>query len=363
VRMVARVGGAGGWLHWLKYRERKQMMPIAIVLGTSPVVFFTGPQKLPVDLDEMSVAGGLAGEAIRMTRCVTNDLNVPADAEIVVEGLIDPSTLEPEAPFGESNGYVALEAFNMSMRVTAITRKSSAVFASIISQVTPSESSVIKKVAYEPMFLANLRDDLEVMGIRRVVMHERLTNLRPVIFLQFTNGTPQSEVWRGLHGAANFQAGCGKIVIAISEDIDPENLDGVLWSLAYRSNPAQDVHIGPHGGGLQGSQYGRSKSDSTMLIDATLKNPMPPLALPKREFMEHARELWNQLGLPPLAPAARPWHGYELGEWNERWETFARRTTMGDWEQNGSETLARVRKGPTPETPVTSVEAAEPKRE
>src|SRR5205085_4305134 len=83
VRMVARVGGAGGWLHWLKYRERKQMMPIAIVLGTSPVVFFTGPQKLPVDLDEMSVAGGLAGEAIRMTRCVTNDLNVPADAEIV----------------------------------------------------------------------------------------------------------------------------------------------------------------------------------------------------------------------------------------------------------------------------------------
>ena len=75
-------------------------------------------------------------------------------AEIVIEGLIDPEMLEPEAPFGESNGYVALEAYNMPMQVTAITHKRKPVFASIISQVTPSESSVIKKVAYEPLFLA-----------------------------------------------------------------------------------------------------------------------------------------------------------------------------------------------------------------
>jgi 4-hydroxy-3-polyprenylbenzoate decarboxylase len=187
-------------------------------------------------------------------------------------------------------------------------------------------------------------------------MHERLTNLRPVIFLQFANGAPQAEVWRALHAAANFQAGCGKIVVAVSQDIDPENLDGVLWSLAYRSNPAQDVHIGPHGGGLQGSQYGRSKSDSCMLIDATLKNPMPPLALPTREFMERARKLWDELGLPPLNPPSPPWHGYQLGEWSERWELFARRTTAGDWERNGTETLARTRKGLTPETPAASVE-------
>src|SRR5206468_3902657 len=155
---------------------RRQPMPIAIAIGCAPVVCFTGPQKLALDIDELTVAGGLAGQPIRIARAVSIDLNVPADAEIVIEGLIDPDTLEPEAPFGESNGYVALEAFNMPMRVTAITRKREPVFASIISQVTPSESSVIKKVAYEPMFLANLRDDLEIVGIRRVVMHERLTN-------------------------------------------------------------------------------------------------------------------------------------------------------------------------------------------
>jgi len=356
VRMVARPGGAGGHVHWQKYRARKQPMPIAIVIGCAPVVCFTGPQKLALDIDELAVAGGLAGEPIHIARAVSVDLDVPADAEIVIEGQIDPQLLEPEAPFGESNGYVALEAFNMPMQVTAITQKRSPVFASIISQVTPSESSVIKKVAYEPMFLSYLQYDLEVKGIRRVVMHERLTNLRPVIFLQFASGAPQPEIWRALNGTANFQAGCGKIIIAISEDIDPENLDGVLWSLAYRCNPGQDVHIAPHGGGLQGSQYGRSKSDTCMLIDATAKNPMPPLALPGREFMERARQLWDELGLPPLS-ATRPWHGYQLGEWNDRWETFARRAIDGDWERNGEETLARTRKGLIPETPVTAIEA------
>src|SRR6185437_8000167 len=164
--------GAGGFLHWLKYRERKAPMPIAIVIGAAPVVVFTGPQKLAIDLDELGVAGGLAGEPIRTVKCKTVDLVVPADAEIVIEGVIDPLVLEPEAPFGESNGYVALEAFNMPMRVTAITHRKSAVFASIISQVTPSESSAIKLVAYEPVYLSHLRETLGVRGIKRVVMHE-----------------------------------------------------------------------------------------------------------------------------------------------------------------------------------------------
>ena len=70
----------------------------------------------------------------------------------------------------------------MSMRVTAITHKRAPVFVSIVSQVTPSESSVIKRVAYEPMYLAHLRDTLSIKGIRGVVLHEPLSNIRPVIF-------------------------------------------------------------------------------------------------------------------------------------------------------------------------------------
>ena len=201
------------------------------------------------------------------------------------------------------------------MQVTAITHRRKPVFASIISQVTPSESSVIKKVAYEPMFLAHLRDQLSIKGIRRVVMHEPLSNVRPVIFLQFANGTPRTEIWRGLQGAAAKQADCGKIVIAVSEDIDPTNTDAVMWSLAYRSNPVEDVHIEPYRSTGHAPKSGPRTLDSTLLIDATLKHPMPPLALPAREYMERARAIWNGLGLPPLT-VKPPWHGYSLGDWN-----------------------------------------------
>ncbi|MEE2760711.1 MAG: UbiD family decarboxylase, partial [Pseudomonadota bacterium] len=152
VRMATRTGGAEGYLHWKKYKERGEEMPCAIVLGCPPFVAFMGPQKLPLGLDEMEVAGGLAGEPINITKAKTIDLMVPAEAELVIEGVIDPKVLEPEGPFGESHGHIALEEFNMPMRVTAITRKEKPVIPSYISQVTPSESSVIKRVAYEPLF-------------------------------------------------------------------------------------------------------------------------------------------------------------------------------------------------------------------
>jgi len=358
VRMSSRIGGAGGYLHWVKYRERKEPMPCAIVIGCAPVVIYTGPQKFAANVDELTIAGGAAGAPIRTAKCVTIDLEVPADSEIVIEGLIDSDLLEPEGPFGESNGYVALEDYNMIMQVTAITHRRSPVFASIISQVTPSESSVIKKVAYEPAFLAHLRDQLSIKGIRRVVMHEPLSNVRPIIFLQFANGAPRTEVWRGLQGAAAKQADCGKIVIAVSEDIDPSNTDAVLWSLAYRSNPVEDVHIEPYRSRGHAPKSGSQSMDSTMLIDATLKHSMPPLALPAREYMQRAQAIWKELGLPPLS-VRPPWHGYLLGDWSDAWDDFARNAVEGEWEKNGANTVKRRRGELTPETPVRSVEGRE----
>jgi len=359
VRMSSRPGGAGGYLHWRKYQKRKEPMPCAIVIGCAPVVLFTGPQKLPIDVDEMAVAGGLAGSAIRIAKAATVDLYVPADAEIVIEGLIDSEMLEPEGPFGESHGHVALEDFNMSMRVTAITHKRKPVFVSIISQVTPSESSVMKKVAFEPMFLSHLRDQLGVRGIKRVAMHEPFTNLRKVIFLQFARGTARTEVWRGLQGAASLRADCGKICIAVSEDIDPANADAIFWSLAYRSDPGIDITIMPYRSAGHGPKSGK-REDSTILIDATLKGDMPPLALPKQEFMERALTLWKELNLPPITPQP-PWHGYSLGDWDEQYDVYARRAVEGRWAESGSETIERRRAGLIPETPVRGAETPKKK--
>ena len=351
VRMAARPGGAGGYLHWQKYRKLKQPMPIAIVIGCAPVVMFTGPQKLPIDCDEMAVAGALAGAPIRTIKGVTIDLDVPADAEFVVEGLIDPERLEPEGPFGESHGHVALEGYNMSMQVTAITHKRKPVWLSILSEVTPSESSVMKRVAYEPRYLSHLRDTLAIKSVRRVVMHETLSNLRKIVFVQFSPGVPRTEIWRALHGAATLQADIGKYVIGVSQDIDPDNPDAVFWSLAYRANPIEDVHIAPYRSRGHGPKSEGSGEESTMLIDATQKTPDPPISLPKREYMERARAIWQELGLPPITPR-QPWHGYSLGDWDPVWDTYADRAVAGRWEETGQETFARRRSGLTPETPV-----------
>jgi 4-hydroxy-3-polyprenylbenzoate decarboxylase len=351
VRMATRVGGAGGYRHYQAHQKRgEKEMPCAIVLGCPPYVAFMGPQKLPIDLDEMSVAGGLAGAPISVTKAKTVDLMVPAEAEVVIEGYIDTEYVEPEAPFGESHGHVALEEFNMPMRVTAITRRRDAVIPSYISQVAPSESSVIKRVAYEPLFLAHLRDALGIKGVKRVSLHEPLTGLLRVTTIVVDKGMPRTEVWRALYGAAFFKGDCGKICIAVNEDIDPDNMDAVFWALAYRSNPKDDVQIVPHRGQGHGPKREHTgEEDSTLLMDATMKSDMPPLALPKREFMERAKTIWDELGLPPVRPQP-PWFGYSLGDWLPQWDAAAERAARGDYLENGRISLSQQQKGLVPET-------------
>jgi UbiD family decarboxylase len=351
VRMATRVGGAGGYLHYQKHQARgDKTMPCAIVLGCPPYVAFMGPQKLPIGVDELDVAGGLAGAPINVVKAKTVDLLVPAEAEIVIEGLIDTEYCEPEAPFGESHGHVALEEYNMPMRVTAITHRRNPVIPSYISQVAPSESSVIKRVAYEPLFLAHLRDALGVRGVKRVTLHEPLTGLLRVTMITYAKGTPKTEVWRGLYGAAYFKGDCGKICIAVNEDIDPDNADALLWAMAYRMNPVQDVQVLAHRGQGHGPKREHDQEeDSTLLMDATMKGDMPPLALPRQEYMERAKAIWEELGLPALRPQP-PWFGYSLGDWLPQWDEAAKRAVEGRWLENGTISERQRRKGVKPET-------------
>lgn len=351
VRMATRVGGAGGYQHYLAHQKRGDTeMPCAVVLGCPPYVAFMGPQKLPIGVDEFTVAGGLAGAPIRVVRARTVPLLVPAEAEVVIEGYIDTTRVEPEAPFGESHGHVALEEYNMPMRITAITHRQAAVIPSYISQVAPSESSVIKRVAYEPLFLSHLRDTLSIRAVKKVALHEPLTGLLRVTIITLERDAPRTEVWRALYGAAFFKGDCGKICIAVNDDIEADNADALLWAMAYRANPIEDVQTLAHRGQGHGpKRETHGEEDSTLLIDATMKSPMPPLALPKKEFMERARGIWEELGLPPLRPQP-PWHGYTLGDWLPYWDAAAARAVAGDYLENGRISLAQQKEGLKPET-------------
>ena len=351
VRMATRVGGAGGYQHYREHQKRgDKEMPCAIVLGCPPYVAFMGPQKLPVGVDEVAVAGGLAGAPIAVVKARTVDLMVPAEAEIVIEGYIDTEYVEPEAPFGESHGHVALEEFNMPMRVTAITHRRHPVIPSYISQVAPSESSVIKRVAYEPLFLSHLRDGLGIKGVKRVSLHEPLTGLLRVTVITVERNIASTEVWRALYGAAFFKGDCGKICIAVNDDIDPDNADALLWALAYRSNPVKDVRtLESRGQGHGPKREHSGEEDSTLLMDATMKSDMPPLALPKKPYMEDAKRIWEEMGLPQLRPQS-PWFGYSLGDWSPQWDQAAALAASGHYLENGRISAQQQRKGLAPET-------------
>jgi 4-hydroxy-3-polyprenylbenzoate decarboxylase len=334
--------GNDSQVHWEKARARGEHLPVAIVIGAPPVVSYTAVQRVPIEANEFALAGALAGAPIRMVRCRTIDIEVPAESEVVIEGWMRTDVLEPEGPFGESHGFVHPRSESPIIEVTAITHRRDFIQTSFISQVTPSESSTIKRVSYEPMFLNFLRTTCGVKSVKNVVMHEALTNIRPVVFLQFTRRPAEGEVWRALKLASGFKVGVGKLIVAVDEDIDPNNLDAVMWSLAYRMTPHVDVQI------VRGYDKAHAPpfreipemENSVMLINATLREDLPPISLPKRAYMERSRAIWDELGLPPITPEP-PWHGYSLGEWWDELDDEAQLAVEGRWAETGAKLAAR----------------------
>ncbi len=324
----------GGYLHWLKWKALGKPMPCAVVLGCPPAVSFTAVQKVPEYLDELHVTGGLLGHPLNVVRAKTVDLLVPAESEIVIEGYVSTEFLEPEAPFGESHGHVNLQEYNGYMDVTAITRRTRAMLTSWVSQVTPSESSCIKRPAYEAAQMIHLRDHLGIKGIHKVVTHEPLTSLHKLIVVQFEDGVPNTEIWRALYGVASFRRAEGKWVVAVNTDIDADNSDAIFWAMSYRCKPHRDVQMLHHKDEGHGPRSRIDHEDSAVLINAVLKETYPPISLPKREYMEAARKIWEELGLPRLKPE-RPWFGYDLGEWTAQLEEQAQRAVRGDYWETG----------------------------
>jgi 4-hydroxy-3-polyprenylbenzoate decarboxylase len=344
----------GGYINWLAWKERGEKMPCAVVIGCSPVVSYASVQKVPEGIDELEVAGAIIGRPLELVKAKTVDLLVPADAEVVIEGYIDTEYLEPEAPFGESHGYVNLQEYNGYMDVTAITRKKDAIISSWVSQVAPSESSVIRRFAYESRNTSYLRDTLGIKNVITVKAHEPLTSLHRVHAIIFEKDTPRTEIWRAMYGLASFRQSEGKWIIAVNEDIDGENADALFWAMAYRCKPQHDVEIIKHQDSGHGPRDLDDPEDASVLIDATLNGTFPPVALPKQEFMERAAEIWDELGLPKLKRES-PWYGYDLGEWTEEFEHMAELAVKSEYWETGKVIAQRRRNDVAMNTEVRSL--------
>ena len=153
--------------------------------------------------------------------------------------------------------------------------------------------------------------------------------------------TPQ--VWQALYGAVAIDPISTKWLVAVDDDIDPRDMDSIIWALCFRVQPHRDVQT------VQGKVAGLDPSSmppeeqekmvtrpptSAMLINATRDWGYPPTALPKKEFMEEARKLWEEEGLPPLRPKV-PWYGLSLGYWPEEVEEEAELALKGEHYQTG----------------------------
>jgi UbiD family decarboxylase len=336
-------------IQWEKARRMGKHLECAVFLGGPPALLLAAASKVPYGVEEYGVAGALNGEPIAVVPAETFDCMVPAEAEIVMEGIIRTDILEPEAPFGEASGYLGPRKMEKIFEVKAITHRADPVYQGIISEYPPSESTVMRKAAFDAIFLRHLRDACNIPSVTQVACHEMAScNMLFVIQLD----RPElGQPWQALRAAAAFDASLGKMFVAVDSDVDPESMDAVLWALSYSMQPHRDVEIirgkvprldpsiSPSDNAAQFA-YPDGQGASAMLINAVREHPYLPVSLPREDFMEAAKERWARMGLPDLDLKA-PWHGYPLSAWTDENAEEALLAITGRYFETGEKLMGR----------------------
>ena len=339
--------GHDGRSHWFKARAKGEPLEAVLILSPDPTVSICSVSKL--DQSEYVVAGALNGAPLELVKAETVDMLIPATAEIAIEGKIRTDVLEMEGPFGEFSGYTGPADYKFVFDVTAITHRTTPIVQVFISEMPPSESSMIRKFGRE----GPLRHELaaKVPSFSDVaILEEGGCEEIGVIALR----NPQvGEAAQALHTAAAFNRKMFKWLIAVDDDINIRDLFSIMWAISFRVQPHRDVEIqrgkncgldpssAPSNTPQKERDYPDGQGGSRILIDATLKWPFTPVALPSREYMERAKGIWAELGLPKLTPKS-PWFGYELGYWPKDWAEAAKLAAEGRYLETG-EKYGRMR--------------------
>lgn len=353
--------------HWAKAIKMGKPLEAALFQGVPPHINYVSVAKLAYGESEIAVAGGLIGEPVELVKCRTIDMEVPAHAEIVIEGEVSVVETEPEGPFGETFGYMGVAcSTGCIFNVKCITHRKDAIVQSFFSEFPPSESTVIRGIARETNLYKILRYDLGMSQVLSVSL-DKDTSATGVFVIGIKQGTQQEKVWEALEKAyealSKDSVMVTKMIIAVDEDIDPHDPGSVNWAISFRVQPHRDtrVHtyladsftewgiIDPsivplHEALTETEKFLKHPPEqSILLVNATMKWGYPPLSLPKKEFMERAVELWKELKLPPLK-LRKPWWGYKYDVWSDEDEAMATLAVEGKYEEVGKMLLQKRKK-------------------
>jgi 4-hydroxy-3-polyprenylbenzoate decarboxylase len=288
----------GAW-HAAQARGRGEKIPVAVAIGCDPAVVFAAIVPLPDDLDEMLFAGFVRRKPVELVACRTVPLEVPAQAEIVLEGWVDPAELRTEGPFGDHTGFYSLEGDYPVFRISAITHRQSPVYQTTIVGKPPQEDCHMG-TAVERIFLPVIRKQMPEVVDMHLPWAGVFHNLMVVAIEKRYPGHAR-KVMHSVWGTGQMMF--TKCVVVVDHDTDVRNLQEVAWKVLNHIDPQRDIEfvLGPidsldHASRLQ--DFG-----SKMGIDATRKWPAEGFTRPwpaeirmTPAIVERVTRRWKEFG-------------------------------------------------------------------
>ena len=288
--------------HYRRLRQegRETRMEVAVAIGADPATMYSGILPLPPDLDEMLFAGFVRKKPVEMVRCVTVDLEVPANAEIVLEGHVNLGELRTEGPFGDHTGYYSLEDEYPVFHVDCITQRKDPIYATTIVGPPPMEDFYMGK-AIERMFLPLMR--LQAPEIVDISMPaEGIFHNLMLVSIRKSYPAQARKVMNAIWGLG--QAMFTKCIVVVDDDVDVQDYRETAWRALNNIDPERDVQftLGPIDSLDHASRL--PNFGSKMGIDATRKlpsegftRPWPEVIAMDESVKRRVDPIWNGLGI------------------------------------------------------------------
>lgn len=255
--------------HFNEYKKLGKRMPVAVALGGDPVYVFSAASPLPPNVDEYMFAGFLRKKRVELVKCLTQEMYVPADADIIIEGYVDPNEeFILEGPFGDHTGYYSLTDYYPKFHITCITHKKNAIYPATIVGIPPQEDAWIGK-AIERIFLAPMKMTVipEIVDMEMPV-EGVFHNLVIVKIKKEYEGHAQ-KVMNAMWGAGQMMF--NKILVIVDGETNIHNYEEVVYCISDNVNPASDIYFSQGPMDVLDHACSKFAFGGKMCIDATGK--------------------------------------------------------------------------------------------